>query len=106
MTSTTGRRPVIAAPTAAPTKPISAMGVSMTRSGPNSVISPRVARSGPPQASIEAEVRAAGGAGDILAQDDDGRVASHLQAQRLVDRLAEVELANGRAHLTVSVLGT
>ena len=34
MISTTGRRPSIAAPTPAPTKPSSAIGVSRTRRGP------------------------------------------------------------------------
>ncbi len=36
MISTTGRSPSIAAPTPAPTKPSSEIGVSRTRSGPNS----------------------------------------------------------------------
>src|SRR5437879_904560 len=40
MMSTTGRRPVIAAPTPIPVKPASEMGVSSTRSGPNSSTSP------------------------------------------------------------------
>src|SRR5713226_6096822 len=40
MMSTTGRRPVIAAPTAKPVKPASEMGVSTTRSVPNSSTSP------------------------------------------------------------------
>ena len=41
-TSTTGRMPVIAAPTPAPTMLGSAMGVSMTRFGPNSPRRPLV----------------------------------------------------------------
>src|ERR1700680_3995222 len=40
MMSTTGRRPVIAAPTPIPVKPASEMGVSSTRSGPNSCTNP------------------------------------------------------------------
>src|SRR5262249_52356518 len=40
MMSTTGRIPVIAAPTASPVKPASEIGVSSTRSGPNSSTSP------------------------------------------------------------------
>ena len=40
MISTIGRRPPIAAPTPAPTKPSSDRGVSRMRSGPNSSISP------------------------------------------------------------------
>lgn len=43
--------PVTAAPAAAPMKPPSAIGVSSTRDGPNSVCSPLVTPSGPPQAS-------------------------------------------------------
>ena len=52
ISSATGRRPVTAAPTAAPMKPISQIGVSMTRLGPNSWIRPLVAPMGPPQASM------------------------------------------------------
>src|SRR5579864_2132352 len=40
MMSTTGRMPVIPAPTPMPVKPASEMGVSSTRSGPNSVTRP------------------------------------------------------------------
>src|SRR6516165_10255000 len=40
MISTTGRKPVIAAPTAIPVKPGSEIGVSRMRSGPNSCTSP------------------------------------------------------------------
>ena len=43
----------MAAPTAAPTNPISAIGVSRTRPEPNSVTSPLVERVGPPQASLK-----------------------------------------------------
>ena len=42
MISTIGRSPPIAAPTAAPTKPSSEIGVSRIRSGPNSPIRPAV----------------------------------------------------------------
>ena len=42
MISTIGRSPSIAAPTPAPTKPSSEIGVSRTRSGPNSSIRPAV----------------------------------------------------------------
>src|ERR1700694_1314002 len=40
MMSTTGRRPVIAAPTPIPVNPASEIGVSSTRSGPNSCTNP------------------------------------------------------------------
>ena len=50
--SATGRRPVAAAPAAAPMNALSLMGVSSTRSGPNSGCRPLVTPSTPPQASI------------------------------------------------------
>ena len=46
--STTGRIPVSAAPTPAPTKPHSEMGVSRTRSAPKRSCMPSVARKTPP----------------------------------------------------------
>ena len=42
MISTTGRRPIMAAPMPAPTKPSSEIGVSRTRSGPYFCQSPAV----------------------------------------------------------------
>ncbi len=48
MISTTGRKPVIAAPTANPMKPFSDIGVSRTRSGPYVSIRPRVTPNAPP----------------------------------------------------------
>ena len=42
MISTTGRRPIMAAPMPAPTKPSSEIGVSRTRSGPYFFQSPAV----------------------------------------------------------------
>ncbi len=46
--STTGRRPVIAAPSADPTIAASEMGALSTRWGPNSSTSPRVTPKGRP----------------------------------------------------------
>src|SRR5579871_7060880 len=46
--STTGRSPAIAAPTPIPLKPASEMGVSMTRSAPNSSTSPERTLKGVP----------------------------------------------------------
>src|SRR5712692_5570869 len=48
MMSTTGRSPVIAAPTARPVKPASEIGVSITRSVPNSSTSPDKTLNGVP----------------------------------------------------------
>ena len=47
MISITGRSPVAAAPTAAPRKPISDIGVSRTRRGPNDSSSPAEVLKGP-----------------------------------------------------------
>ena len=47
--STTGRSPIQAAPTAAPTNPSSAIGVSITRSPPNSSNRPLVTPNAPPK---------------------------------------------------------
>ena len=47
MISVTGRSPVIAAPTAAPRKPVSDIGVSRTRSGPNVASRPSDVLKGP-----------------------------------------------------------
>ena len=46
--STTGRRSAIAAPIASPEKPDSEIGVSTTRSAPNSSRKPAVTRKAPP----------------------------------------------------------
>ena len=86
MSSTTGRSPAAAAPTAAPTNADSEIGVSQHPAGPNLWYSPLVTPSTPPQAS--SSPGAPGPAGDVLAHDDDGLVALHLLGQRLVDRLA------------------
>ena len=48
MISTMGMNPARAAPTPAPTMPDSEMGVSRTRSGPNSSSRPRVQAYEPP----------------------------------------------------------
>ncbi len=48
ISSTIGRSPTIAAPTAMPMKPCSLIGVSMTRRSPNSSIMLRVTRNKPP----------------------------------------------------------
>ena len=52
MISATGRIPVIAAPMAAPTIACSEMGVSHTRSGPNSSNRPTVVLNTPPAAAM------------------------------------------------------
>ena len=69
MMSTTGRRPPIAAPTAAPTKPASEMGQSMTRSGPNSSARPRVGPITPMR--------------HVLAPDHDARILAHALCDRV-----------------------
>ena len=75
MISTTGRRPSIAAPIAAPTKPSSAIGVSRTRFGPELVQQPGRDLVG----ALEDT--------DLLAEQDDRLVPVQLGAQRVVQRL-------------------
>ena len=52
MISATGRRPVMAAPMAAPRMACSEIGVSQTRSGPNSSNSPAAVLKTPPAAPM------------------------------------------------------
>ena len=82
MMSTTGRRPVIAAPTPRPVKP---------GFGDRRVDDALLA-----ELLDEAGEHLEGGArlGDVLAEDDDARVAAHLLGQRLADRFAERDLAS------------
>ncbi len=51
ISSATGRKPVVAAPTAMPTRPVSLIGVSITRPAPYLPMRPFVAPITPPQAS-------------------------------------------------------
>ena len=55
--STTGRRPSMAAAVAAPTNPLSLIGVSMTRSAPNSSMNPRVILNAPPKTPMSSPSR-------------------------------------------------
>src|SRR5258706_8023232 len=57
MSSTTGFRPVAAAPTAAPTKAASEIGVSRMRSAPNSSYRPRVTAKMPPASATSIPIR-------------------------------------------------
>ena len=57
MISAMGRRPVIAAPIAAPTIASSEMGVSRTRSGPNRSRSPTVALNTPPASATSSPMK-------------------------------------------------
>ena len=55
--SAIGRSPIQAAPKAAPTKPSSAIGVSITRSAPNSSSSPFETPNGPPKCPTSSPIR-------------------------------------------------
>ena len=55
--SHTGRSPMCAAPAAAPTNPVSLMGVSMTRSAPNRSSSPSVTLNAPPYAPMSSPMQ-------------------------------------------------
>jgi hypothetical protein len=57
MISAIGRRPVIAAPIVAPTIACSEIGVSLTRSGPNSSSRPGVVLNTPPAAATSSPIR-------------------------------------------------
>ena len=74
--SITGRRPTIAAPTPTPVKPDSQIGVSMTRLLAEVLEQPLGHLVG---AVVEP---------DLLAHEEDARVALHLLAQGLVQRFA------------------
>src|ERR1043166_6897431 len=100
--STTGRRPIIAAPMAAPTKPDSANGVSKTRHSPyfwrnHSVIfkaAPlHIFRKNPFDNLKPPAIGA-----DIFAHQKDPLVASHLFVQSLRDCFQVRHLASGLSH--------
>ena len=76
MISATGRMPVIAAPIAAPRIACSEIGVSQTRSGPNSSNSPAVVLNTPPAAPMSSP------------RHTTRRVAAHLPGDPLGHRLA------------------
>ena len=76
MISTTGRSPSIAAPTPAPTKPSSEIGVSRTRSGAELV------------QQAGGDLVGAVEDADLLAHHEDALVARELLAQREAQRLA------------------
>src|SRR5882724_2745295 len=56
MMSTTGRRPVMAAPTPTPVKPASEIGVSTTRSAPNSSTNPERTLKGVPASATSSPI--------------------------------------------------
>src|SRR5919198_407034 len=57
MMSTTGRMPVMAAPSPIPVMPASEIGESSTRSGPNSSTSPEVTLNGVPASAMSSPIR-------------------------------------------------
>ena len=83
MISTTGRRPSMAAPIAAPTKPSSAIGVSMTRSAPELL-----------QQAGRDLVRALE-LTDLFPHEHDRAIAPHLLGERVVQRLAIRDYCHG-----------
>ena len=85
ISSAIGRRPVIAAPIAAPTIACSLIGVSRTRLSPKRANRPSVSLNTPPAAP------------DVLADEHDGRVAVHLARDALGDRRAVGQLRRSRA---------
>jgi hypothetical protein len=81
--STTGREPVIAAPTAMPMKPGSAIGVSTTR-----VRSEFLDKAGK-------NLEGRSGLGHVLADDEHGLVAAHFFGEGLVDGLGKGDFTHG-----------
>ena len=81
--SATGRMPIIAAPTAAPTIAVSEIGVSMTRSSPNS------------RDEAVGDLEGAAVDADVFAEQEDALVPLHLLAQALADRVDVGGLALG-----------
>ena len=75
ISSTTGRMPTMAAPTAMPMKPCSLMGVSMHPLGAEFVH------------EVAGHTEEAAVGADVFADEEDLLVAAHLFAQRLVDCL-------------------
>ena len=82
MMSTTGRIPVMAAPTPMPVMPASEIGESITALSAEFFHQTRE--------HLERRPRL----GDIFADDEHSRIAAHLLRQRLVDGLGEGDLAN------------
>ena len=76
MISMTGRRPVTAAPNAAPASASSEIGVSNTRSAPKRSAGRGVTLKTPPAR------------GDVLAEEDDALVALELLGERVADARA------------------
>ncbi len=81
MMSTTGRMPVIAAPTPRPVNPGSEIGVSITAVRAELLHQP----------GQHLERRA--GLGHVLADDEDAGVAAHLLGERFADRFGERQFA-------------
>ena len=95
MISTIGRRPVIAAPDGRADE--SHLGDRRVNHAlrPELLDQPASGPQGTAPGIHQPKVRPAGGAGDVLAQNDDALVAPHLQADGFVDRLTERELSSG-----------
>ena len=81
MMSTTGRMPVMAAPTPMPAMPASEIGESITRSRAKFLHQSRQ--------NFERRSRF----GDVFTDDEHRRIAAHFFGKRFVDRLAEGDFA-------------
>ena len=94
MISMIGRRPVTAAPNAAPASASSEIGVSITRSRTEAL---EQARRG---------LEDAAGGGDVLADEDHALVALDLFGDRVADRDAELEPAHAANSVAASSTGS
>src|SRR5579863_2217443 len=93
--STTGRRPVIAAPTARPVNPASEIGVSTTRSVPNSSTRPERTLKGVP-ASATSSPRM---------QTDESRRISSASASRIASANVISRMTTSGIHVLLDFLG-
>src|SRR5271157_815184 len=86
MISAIGRRPVMAAPTANPTMPASAMGVSKTLSGPNALSRPSVTLKTPPASPTSSPIKMTVGSRCISS------CSASLMASRIVPMRSRVDM--------------
>ena len=93
ITSNTGRRPVTAAPYAAPASASSEIGVSNTRAGSE------------PLVQLLGDLEHTTRSRDVLAEEHDRGIALEFLGERLADRVTELERAHGRYSVAAPAVG-
>src|SRR5580700_3273584 len=96
MMSTTGRKPVMAAPTPIPVKPASEIGVSITRSAPNSSTSPDKTLNGVPASATSSPKM----------QTRESRRISSARASRTACANVSSLVATSGIHVLVHLIGS